>query len=142
MADQEPKKLALIRIMQILERESDVDHPLKQEDIARILQRDYGIELERKAVGRNLALLEEAGFDIANDRRGSYLCERMFDDNELRLLIDSILASKHISAKDSKSLIDRLFGGSKKSLFSALLEDEDLSAEDLDALREMIGKRQ
>ena len=61
MADQEPKKLALIRIMQILERESDVDHPLKQEDIARILQRDYGIELERKAVGRNLALLEEAG---------------------------------------------------------------------------------
>ena len=110
MADQEPKKLALIRIMQILERESDVDHPLKQEDIARILQRDYGIELERKAVGRNLALLEEAGFDIASDRRGSYLCERVFDDNELRLMIDSILASKHISARDSKSLIDRLCG--------------------------------
>ncbi|MBO5077516.1 MAG: WYL domain-containing transcriptional regulator [Clostridia bacterium] len=110
MTDQEPKKLALIRILRILERESDVDHPLTQEDIARILEREYGIALERKAISRNLALLEEAGFDIESGRQGSYLCGRTFDDNELRLIIDSILASKHISARDSKSLIDRLCG--------------------------------
>lgn len=30
----EPKKLALIRIMQISQKYSDYDHPLKQEDIA------------------------------------------------------------------------------------------------------------
>ena len=69
----EPTKLALVRILQILEQYSDFDHPLKQQDIIDYLEKDYGIVIERKAVGRNLSLLKEAGFDIASDRRGSYL---------------------------------------------------------------------
>ena len=35
MDNLEPKKLALIRILQIFEKYSDYDHPLTQEDIAR-----------------------------------------------------------------------------------------------------------
>ena len=57
----EPTKLALVRILQILEQYSDFDHPLKQQDIIDYLDRDYGIAIERKAVGRNLSLLKEAG---------------------------------------------------------------------------------
>ena len=110
----EPKKLALLRILQILEQYSDCDNPLKQEDIARYLDRDYGIVIERKAVGRNLSLLKEAGYDIASDRRGSYLAERTFDDSELRMLIDGVLASRHITAKHSKELIERLCSLSNK----------------------------
>lgn len=33
MAELDPKKLALIRILQIFEKYSDFAHPLKQEDI-------------------------------------------------------------------------------------------------------------
>ena len=36
-----------------------------QKAIADILDRDYGIELERKAVSRNISLLKEAGFSLA-----------------------------------------------------------------------------
>ena len=104
----EPKKLALLRILQILEQYSDCDNPLKQEDIANYLDKDYGIVIERKAIGRNLSLLKEAGYDIASDRRGSYLAERTFDDSELRMLIDGVLASRYITAKHSKELIERL----------------------------------
>ena len=104
----EPTKLALVRILQILEQYSDFDHPLKQQDIIDYLDRDYGIAIERKAVGRNLSLLKEAGYDIASDRRGSYLAERTFDDSELRMLIDGVLASRYITAKHSKELIERL----------------------------------
>ena len=50
----EPKKLALIRIYQILQRYSDEKHPMTQEKIAEFLEREYGIEIERKAIGRNL----------------------------------------------------------------------------------------
>ena len=50
----EPKKLALLRILQILHKYSDCDHPLKQEDIAKYLLNDYGIAVERKAIGRKL----------------------------------------------------------------------------------------
>ncbi len=42
----EPKKLALLRILQILEKHSDCDHPLTQEDIDDYLDKDYGIVIE------------------------------------------------------------------------------------------------
>ena len=103
----EPKKLALLRILQILEKYSDCDHPLKQEDIARYLSKDYGIEIERKAIGRNISLLKESGIDIESTKQGSYLF-REFDDSELHLLIDGVLASKHITAKHSKEVIEKL----------------------------------
>ena len=44
----EPKKLALIRVLQILRKYSDYNHPMLQEDIAEKLDQDFGITLERK----------------------------------------------------------------------------------------------
>lgn len=104
----ESKKLALLRILEILKKESDIDHPLRQEDIARRLAEVYGIEIERKAIGRNLSLLREAGYEIENTRQGCYLAEHEFEDAELRLLIDGVLSSRHINALHSKELIDKL----------------------------------
>ena len=66
----EPTKSALLRILQILEQYSDFDHPLKQQDIIDYLDKDYGIAIERKAVGRNLSLLKEAGYEVASERGG------------------------------------------------------------------------
>ena len=104
----EPKKLALLRIAQILHKYSDAAHPLKQEDIAAYLSRDYGIEIERKDVGRNLSLLKEADYDIISTRNGCYLEKREFEDSELKLLIDGVLCSTHISPHHSKQLIEKL----------------------------------
>ncbi|MCH5170490.1 MAG: WYL domain-containing protein [Oscillospiraceae bacterium] len=114
MESLEPKKLALIRILQIFQKYSDCNHHLKQEDIARHLDEDYGIVIERKAVSRNISLLREAGFEIESTRAGSYLDERDFTDAELRILIDGVLSSKHIAAKYSKDLIDKLCALSSK----------------------------
>lgn len=110
----EPKKLAIIRILQILQRHSDYDHPLTQDEIIKYLDTEYGIQMERKAVGKNIADLREAGFDIGSRRAGSYIDSREFEDSELRLLIDGVLQSKYITAKHSKDLIDRLCGLSNK----------------------------
>ena len=110
----ENKKLALLRIYQILYKYSDCDHPLKQEDLIRLLDNEYGIPLERKAVGRNLALLKDAGFDIEWNRGGSWLAGREFTDAELRVLIDGVLSSKYISERYSKDLINKLCNLSNK----------------------------
>ncbi len=104
----EPKKLALLRLWQILWEHSDDKHPLTQEEMAERLQKEYGIDLERKAIGRNLSLLREAGAEIESSREGSYLLCRDFEDSELHLLIDGVLCSKHVTAKHSADLIDRL----------------------------------
>ena len=104
----EPKKMALIRILEILQRYSDEKQPLMQEDIANKLMSEYGIEIERKAIGRNVSLLKEAGYEIVSDRRGSYLTHRTFEDSELRMLIDGVLTSKYINENHSKQLIEKL----------------------------------
>lgn len=42
---------------------------------------------------------------------------------------------------EAMSLVKKVFGGSRKALFSALLEDEPLSEEEIDALRKLIDNR-
>ena len=108
MDSMEPKKLALIRVLEILQKYSDEKHPLTQDDILSRLNREYGIVLELKAVGRNLSLLREAGYEIVSTGAGCYLSEREFEDSELQLLIDGVLASKHINPTHSKELIEKL----------------------------------
>ena len=104
----EPKKLALLRIWQILQKYSDFNHPLTQDEIVEILDRDYGISIERKAVSRNLSLLKEAGIEIESRRAGNYLETREFEDSELKLLIDGVLCSQHINPRQSSDLIEKL----------------------------------
>ncbi len=104
----EPKKLALIYLLRILEEESDAEHPLTQEALAELLRERHGIFLERKAIGRNLLLLSEAGYDILHTAGGYYLGERTFEPGELRLLIDSVLFSRHINPTQSRALADKL----------------------------------
>lgn len=110
----EPKKLALLRIWQILLKHSDYDHPLTQEEIIKYLYTEYGIEMERKAIGKNIADLRDAGIEIGSRRAGSYIDSREFEDSELKLLIDGVLQSKHITAQHSKELIEKLCGLSNK----------------------------
>lgn len=114
MSTSDSKNLAPLRILQILLKHSDYDHPLTQEKIIKYLYDEYGIEMERKAIGKNIADLRDAGIDIGSRRAGSYIDSRDFEDSELRLLIDGVLQSKHITAKHSKELIDKLCGLSNK----------------------------
>ena len=110
----EPKKAALLRTLDILREHSDAEHWLEQDDTVYILEAEYGITLERKAVSRNIDTLIEMGYDIEKTRRGCYLVSREFEDSELRLLIDSVLSSRLISPKQSKALIEKLKGLSSK----------------------------
>ena len=42
---------------------------------------------------------------------------------------------------EAESLVKKLFGGSRRALFSALLEDEPLTEEEADELRRLIERR-
>ena len=53
----------------------------------------------------------------------------------------SLVSRREAQKTETRRLTERLFGGSKKALFSALLEDEKLSDEDIAELRAMIDKR-
>ena len=104
----EAKKLALLRILEILQKNTDEEHPLTHNEIGKILLKEYGIEIERKAVGRNISLLLEADYDIVTTKSGVYLNERKYEPSEIRLLIDGVLSSRHVGVKHSRDLIEKL----------------------------------
>ena len=101
------KKMLNMLILEILKTYSDEEHRLTQQEIIRILERDYGMECDRKTVKRNIDLLDQMGYEI-NMENGYYLEEREFEEAELRMLIDSVLFSKNISGTMAKRLIQKL----------------------------------
>lgn len=101
------KSLASLFILKILKEYSDENHPLTQNKIIAELE-EYGIIMERKAVARHLLNLESAGYAITRAKNGVYLEGDGFVDSELRLLIDSVLFSKHISERYAQEIIDKL----------------------------------
>ena len=64
MYAQQPKKMLVMNILDILRKYTDEDHRLSQKDIIEILKTEYGMTADRKAVRRNLTNLMEAGYEI------------------------------------------------------------------------------
>lgn len=106
----EGKKMLNILILDVLQRYSDAEHPLTQQEIIRKLRLDYGVEkIDRRSVKANVLSLVDMGYEISMEEgEGYYLISREFEDAELRLLIDSVLFSKTISDAYAKRLIDKL----------------------------------
>lgn len=121
------KKMLIMRILEILEKYTDESHRLSQKEIVSILKRDFDMIVDRKAVRRNLLELVDNGYHIEYTetvrRRENgeeevlltdwYLC-RDFTDAELRLLIDSLLFSKHIPYSQCKELVQKIEGLSSR----------------------------
>ena len=56
-------------------------------------------------------------------------------------ICSSLISKKEVCGSETKSLINKLFGGSRKALFSALIEEEELTQDEIDELRKLIDKR-
>ena len=113
--------MLIVNILEILKKYSDENHRLTQSDFVRILKDEYQMDVDRKAIKRNLMNLVESGYNIEfekairinkfNEEEELYInwyLEKDFSDAELRLLIDSVLFSKHIPQKQVKELIDKI----------------------------------
>ena len=116
-----PKKMLIINILDILKKYSDKDHKFSTKEIREILEKEYSQKVDRKAIKRNLMNLIDFGYDIEysetirTNKNGEeevicsdWYLEREFVEAELRLLIDSILFSKHLPDKQGKELIKKL----------------------------------
>ena len=70
--------------------------------------------------------LEAKGFIQREDP--GFLCIPLVSQNQMQKL-------------EATSLVKKVFGGSRKALFSSLLEDEPLSEEEINELRKLIDNR-
>ena len=127
MYTKQPKKLLIMNILDILRRYSDAEHRLSQKDIIDILKTEYEMVVDRKTIKRNLMNLIDFGYNlefsesVRRNKNGEeevsytdWYLERDFSDAELRLLIDSLLFSKHIPYSQCKELIEKIEGLSNR----------------------------
>ena len=63
------KKTAILCIIDILKKYTDSEHTLTQKQIQDMLESEYGLKLDRKAVKRNLTDLIDMGFDVGYSER-------------------------------------------------------------------------
>lgn len=110
MARSTNQKFKLLYLAQILERESDEEHPMSVGELIAALER-CGIAAERKSIYGDIEALAHFGMDIVTMRRRGncyYLGERSFQLPELKLLVDAVQSAKFISSGKSQSLIKKL----------------------------------
>ncbi len=100
--------MVILSIMQILRKYTDFDHRISVKELTGKLHDDYHLNCSERSVRRYINELQTFYPDVARDRTGVYLAAREFDDSELRLLIDSIISSKHIPPHQAKELIEKL----------------------------------
>lgn len=181
MYKEQSKKMIVLYIFEIFKKYTDENHTLSQKEISDILKRDYNISAERKAIHRYIFELrdlletdfQELGYEIhysetsrmvpvrdektgenvlqENVIKSDFYLLRPVTEGELRLVLDSLLFSPHISNSQSKALAKKLEGLSNiyfKSHTShiACLPNEHTDNQELflniEKLDEAIGKNQ
>jgi len=101
------QKYKIINEYQILMNESDEQHQINAIEMTRRLEA-RGIPAERKTVYKDMATLMEAGVDVVKGDKGYYIGSRVFELAELKLLVDAVGASKFISQKKTKELVEKI----------------------------------
>ena len=111
MAKSSNQKLKLLYLLKILTEQSDDDHCMSAQALIDALDA-YGIEAERKSIYDDIAQLIDFGYDIelvkSKTGGGYYLAAREFELAELKLLVETVQASRFLTLKKSRELIAKI----------------------------------
>lgn len=113
------RKIKLLKIWEILNRETDESHPMSTATLTARLA-EFGIEVDRKILYSDIKLLNDCGYEIKHTRAISneyYVVDRSFDIPEIRILMDAVQAASFITAKKTNGFISRIaqLAGDKKA---------------------------
>ena len=114
------QKIKLLKLMELLRRDTDEDHPIKTSEICRRLG-EMGISCERRTVGKDMKLLREQGYEIMSELSGHensyWIADRSFSLPELKILMDAVQAAHFIPSDKTEELVAKIaaLGGSHQS---------------------------
>ena len=161
------KRLSLFNTLEVLKKYTDEEHRLSQKEILDILERDYDMVVDRRTIKSNLMDLIDLGYEIESEEisrmvrnksgeaeentiMSSIYLNRDFTKAELRLLIDSLLFSKHLPYSQCKELVQKLetlsniYFKSHMEYISTMPEDKTNNKQvffNIDVLDEAIHKK-
>lgn len=105
------QKATILCVYEILKKYSDENHMISAEKIREKLKVIYDVDMERRAIYRNIDALRSMGIEIegyTDNREGYYLIDRTFEPSEVRLLCDAVAASDMIKEETSREIINKL----------------------------------
>ena len=120
MSNENCQKIKLLKLMEMLQRETDEDHPITTSGICQRLG-DMGISCERRTVGKDVKLLREQGYEIMSELAGHensyWISDRSFSLPELKILMDAVQAAHFIPEDKTEQLITKIaaLGGSHQA---------------------------
>lgn len=105
------RKLKLLKLLEILQRETDEQHPMKTTDICRRME-DMDISCDRRILASEIQTLREQGYEIQQCQvgraKGYFIADRAFKVPELRMLLDAVEASQLLTEKKTQELKDKI----------------------------------
>ena len=111
MARSGNQKLKLLYLLKILTEQSDEEHCMSAQALIEALAA-YDIKAERKSIYDDIAQLIDFGYDIvlvkAKTGGGYYLAGRDFELAELKLLVETVQASRFLTVNKSRELISKI----------------------------------
>lgn len=111
MANENIRKVKLLKLLELLRHSTDEDHPMSTAQIAATLS-EMGIPFDRRTISQDIITLNELGYEIMSVMKGHdkcyYIEDRSFSIPELKILIDAVHASSFITEKKSQELIDKI----------------------------------
>ena len=154
MAPDYGKKIIILYILQILRKYTDTSHTMTQQQIVEKLRSEYGLEVNRTTVKRNIEDLINAGYEIQynevvrkrTDKKTGEVVENSiytdlhyqheFTEPELHMLIDGLLFSRSVPYKQRRQLIDKL-GKLSSSYFNRRMNHMHCMSADSPANKEL-----
>ena len=111
MSEPNNKKLRIIKLLEILLQDSDLDNPIGTNDLCKRLSK-VGVTTDRRTIAKDIAFLNEQGYEIMQTKisrqNAFYIEDRSFSLPELKILIDAVQAASFITEKKTEDLIKKI----------------------------------
>lgn len=111
MAGLSKQKQKLLIMEQMFNKRTDEEHALTGNQLIELLGNE-GIKAERKTIYDDIATLCDSGLQLETTKIGHsnayFLADRLFQEEELFLLVDAVASSKFLTIKKSNELIKKL----------------------------------
>ena len=121
--DESCNKIRLLRLWEILKKETDEDHPMGTTALINRLNAE-GMKCNRATLYGDIALLNKFGYEILCTRAISnkyYVVNRDFDIPEIQILIDAVQAASFVTENKTPVLVDKLAQLAGSQILSGIL---------------------
>ena len=117
MGAENSRKIKLLKLWELLKRETDENHPMDTYTIIESLAKE-GISVDRKILYSDIDVLNEFGYEVLTEREKRnkyYVIDRSFDLAEVRILMDAVQGAGFVTERKTEELLNKIsaLAGSK-----------------------------